>query len=253
MKQALLALMFAAAVCHISASREPVFAASQTANFCLRVPVLMYHHIQPNATALVKKQTALSVDTKVFEQHMSYLSEKGYKSIDAKALVDALISRTVLPGKTVVITLDDAYMDAYTYAYPIARKYGMNLNIMVPTGLINNPDYLTWEQLKSMVGSGNVFVHNHTWSHANLGSASVAKQEFEINTASKQLEENLNIKSNILVYPYGSRNRALLGLVKQKGYIGGFSTVSGIMECSRSIMELPRIRVGNGPLSRHGI
>jgi hypothetical protein len=43
--------------------------------FCLKVPVLMYHHIQPEATAKELGQTSLTVDNGIFDQQMSYLGK----------------------------------------------------------------------------------------------------------------------------------------------------------------------------------
>ncbi len=223
------------------------------ANICLRVPVLMYHHIQPMSVAQKKKQTSLTVDDKIFGQQMRWLMDRGYKSIAAQDLASALLNKTSLPTKAVVITLDDGYEDAFTYAYPIAQQLGLKLNLMIPTGLLNNPDYLTWDQLKSMVNNGVAFAHNHTWSHASLAKAPMAKREFEIDTAFLQLKNNLNADTKIFAYPYGSKNLASEQYLQKKGYIAAFSTIPGSLECTNQIMQLPRLRIGNFPLSQYGI
>ena len=47
---------------------------TKPSGFCLNVPVLMYHHVQPQNIATEKWQTALNVDTTVFESQMTYLT-----------------------------------------------------------------------------------------------------------------------------------------------------------------------------------
>src|SRR5689334_19535199 len=41
--------------------------------FCLTVPVLYYHHVQPLATAALHKNISLTVDPVIFDQQMRYL------------------------------------------------------------------------------------------------------------------------------------------------------------------------------------
>ena len=66
--------------------------------YCLRVPVLMYHHIQPEATAKQLGQTSLTVDSGMFSQQMAYLATSGYTPIWANELVNALLTHAGLPS-----------------------------------------------------------------------------------------------------------------------------------------------------------
>ncbi|HEX7042412.1 MAG TPA: polysaccharide deacetylase family protein [Patescibacteria group bacterium] len=227
--------------------------------FCLQVPVLMYHHVQPEEIAREKGQTSLTVDNNFFDRQMSYLASNGYHTISAEELVNALVSHTQLPPKTVVVTLDDGYLDNYTYAYPIFQKYHLIGNLMVPTGLLGvtagTNTYFTWDNLKEMVGSGIIFAYNHTWSHFPLGQGSSDKDLYEINTAQNQLKDHLGINSPILVYPYGSGQNMsrVKNLVKDDGYLAAFSTLYGRFQCDSDMMALPRIHIGNAPLTSYGI
>lgn len=222
-------------------------------NFCLRVPVLMYHHIQPQKIAIQKKQTGLTVDSEIFSKQLAYLSSKGYQTLNAKTLIDALINHQPLPPKSVVITIDDGYSDAYTYAYPIAQKYRTTLNLMIPTGLLNNPEYLSWDQLKSMTGSGLVFAHNHTWSHAYLPKLNDKDVDFEIKTATQQLLDQTGQNSHIMAYPYGANSPSVISYLQHHDFQAAFTTLPGTVSCSSNIFRLPRVRVGNGDISRYGI
>lgn len=223
------------------------------AGFCLNVPVLMYHHIEPEALAKSEGHASLTVDPAYFDQQMQYLTSHGYQAITPDQLADALISRVNLGPKKVVLTFDDGYEDIYTYAYPIFQKYHMEANLMIPAGLLENPDYLKWSQLKEMVNSGLVNAYDHTWSHASLGGSSQQKIQFEVLTSKKELEQNLGRTVDVFVYPYGSYNSTVENILRQDGFRIAFSTIPGFWQCDSFIMNLHRTRIGNASLSAYGL
>lgn len=149
--------------------------------------------------------------------------------------------------------MDDGYQDIYTYAYPIIQKYRALVNLMIPTGLMGNPGYLGWGQLKEMAGSGLAFIYNHTWSHASLGKASPEKIEFEVITAQHQLEEQLGKRVSIFAYPYGSENSFVVEFLKSHGFTAALSTIPGFTQCDSFIMSIHRNRIGNAPLTSYGL
>lgn len=221
--------------------------------FCLRVPVLLYHHIKPLDEAKKANQTNLDVTPDAFEKQISYLNASGYTTITAEKLGQALVDHQNLPGKNIVLTLDDGYDDVYNYAFPLAQKYHVILNLMIPSGLIGNSGYLTWEQLRKMKDSGLVYFYDHTWSHASLGNLSEDKMQFEVMTAKKQLEEQLGIKINIFTYPYGSESNNVIKFLSKNGFIAAYSTIGGFFQCDSFIMSLHRNRIGNTGLSYYGL
>lgn len=226
-------------------------------DYCLHVPVLYYHHIQPWPQAVARGQIPLSVDNTVFDQQMLYLITHGYTSISTTQLVQALRNHLSLPQKSVVLTFDDAYSDIYTYAFPVFKKYHLIANLAVPTGLLGiQADmnyYFTWDQLKEMVDSGLVNADDHTWSHYGLGLGDASKDQFEIMTSKDQLERYLNKPVEVLVYPYGSYKPWLFPLLSQDGILGAFTTSPGTMQCSSQIFALPRTRIANGSLTSFGL
>lgn len=212
----------------------------------------MYHHIQPIEEAKQKNQAFITVDPQIFDSQMNYLKSAGYQTISLDQLTQSLINRQKLPSKSIVITIDDGYKDIHSYAFAIIKKYGLTANLMISTGLIENPDYLSWGQLKEMVGSGHFFVHNHTWSHANLTAVSADKLSFEVLTAKKQLQEYLGKNSTIFAYPYGTLNNTVINFLTQNGFIAAVSTIPGTTQCDSFIMALHRTRIGNSQLGAYG-
>lgn len=222
--------------------------------FCLKVPILTYHHIQPQADAITKKETSLSVDIEYFDKQMEYLVLNGYTPIFANELINALITHSALHGKPVLVTMDDGYADNYTYALPILQKYNIKANLMLASGLINSKsDFLTWDQVRQMKESNLFHFTNHTWSHSSLIRIPQSKIESEIDTAKIQIEENTGQGVNIFTYPYGEFNDNAISTLQTKGYIGAFTTIPGAYQCDSFIMALHRYHIGNAPLSAYGI
>lgn len=221
--------------------------------FCLKVPILLYHHIEPIDQANKKGYGWMDVDPVVFEQQISYLNAQGYKTISIEELAQALISHQDLPVKTVALTVDDGYQDIYDFAFPIIQKYHVTLNLMIPTGLINNQGYLSWGQLKQMTGSGLVTAYDHTWSHASLGNASKDKIEYEIAISKKQLEDQLGKEVKIFAYPYGSESNSIREVLQSNGFSAALSTIPGYYQCDSFIMSLHRNRIGNTSLTSYGL
>jgi peptidoglycan/xylan/chitin deacetylase (PgdA/CDA1 family) len=222
--------------------------------FCLHVPVLMYHHIQPESVAQSLGQTSLSVDNGVFDQQMAYLVANGYTPVWANELINALLTHSQLPGKPVVVTMDDGYADNATYALPILQKYGIKANLMLATGLVGgNPDMLTWDQVDQLKSSGLIYFTNHTWSHYAITNGPQDKIESEIDIAQQQIQDHTGQTVTVFTYPYGEFNNNAIQTLQRKGYDGAFTEIPGQYQCDSFVMTLHRTRIGNAPLSAYGL
>lgn len=221
--------------------------------YCLKVPVPIYHHIEPEVQAKSEGHVSLTVDPSAFENDLAYLNNTKYNTISAGDLVQALLAKRQLPPKPIVLTMDDGYEDIFLYAFPLLKKYNIRANLMIPTGLIGNNGYLTWDQLREMVNTGLVTAYDHTWSHYSLINATPDKMRQEILTAKTQLEQNLGTKVDVFAYPYGSENPNVINFLQANGFKAAFSTIPGMYQCDSFIMTLHRTRIGNLPLSSYGL
>lgn len=228
-------------------------AKSAEAGYCLTVPILFYHHIEPLQEADKQGHAQLTVDSAFFDSQMAYLVQSGYTSLSAEELVSALKSHTSLPQKSVVITFDDGYDDAYNYAFPILKNHHLKGNFMIPTGLVGGSDYMTWDQLKEINNDSNMRIYNHSVSHASLGSEGRDRVVYEIAYANQQLSDHLGIKPNIFTYPYGSFSDVVMQVLSDTGFAGAFTTLPGEVQCDTMLTQLHRTRIGNSPLSFYGL
>jgi len=217
---------------------------------CTNTPVLMYHHISTPEIAKAGGFASLSVYSDSFDKQMSYLSTNGYITIAPPDLLNFFNSGTKLPNKAILLTFDDAYSDFGEYAVPIMNKYGFKATLFAPTGLLENPGYLTWSTITGF--GGNFYIGNHTWSHHNVA----AKKEVivkEVSTAQTQLTDHGLDPLKVFAYPYGTNSTLAANTIKDLGVKMAFTTVHGRILCAKQILTLPRIRIGNGALSSYGL
>lgn len=218
---------------------------------CVFLPTLFYHHIQSLDAAKKNGQTALTVGTDIFNNQMKYLKDKGYTTVTMNDLANFFDNGIPIPAGSILLTFDDAYADFATDAVPILREFGFKSTLFVPTGLVNNPGYLSWDTISSLVPGGDILFANHTWSHHNL-IAPENVVEMEISTADTQLSEKGLDNPKVFAYPYGSPTGNSEAVLTKLGYKLAFTTVPGSTLCKRKRLELPRIRIGNTSLSFYG-
>lgn len=231
--------------------------------YCLDVPVLFYHHIQPLTIAKERWEDSLSVDPINFERHIQYLKKQGYSFIYLKDLVNALYSRSTL-GKAIVLMADDGYQDNYTYAFPIIKRQEIPFTIAMVTGFsgkispYTKPDepkeyeFMSWSEMKKMEDSGLVHFVNHSWSHQSLHQNNVKTIEEQITVGQKQLTQAVKKIEPIFIYPYGRYGDPVISILKKINYTAAFSTDKGTKHCLSDMYRLPRLRVGNAGPSVYG-
>ena len=94
-----------------------------------KIKILMYHRIADNSIDILPYYSQLNVSVKSFEEQIIYL-KKNYNIIRVEDIENA-------PENSVIITFDDGYLDNYTNAYPILKKYDVPATIFVAADAID--------------------------------------------------------------------------------------------------------------------
>ncbi len=102
-----------------------------------KVRVLWFHRVN-------KYGGYFGIDTDVFEQQIKYLSEN-YNLISIKDFLN-ILNREISIKKALLITFDDGYLDNYTDAYPILKKYSVPAIIFLTTDFIEGKMWM-WHDL----------------------------------------------------------------------------------------------------------
>ena len=181
------------------------------------IPILMYHGISDTPYG----NSSLFVNVNDFENQMKYLYDNGYTTL--------FLSQVGLAKnyeKPIIITFDDGYIDNYTKAYPIMKKYNIKSNIFVITRWLDGITYMTPDMVKELSNSGLIEIGSHTMHHVYLGAQSYETQEEELRESKKDLEELLGKEIITIAYPFGSANNNTF-TIASKYYKYAVTTNSG--------------------------
>jgi len=199
------------------------------------VPILAYHRINNTLDPM-------TVKPEDFETQLQYLQNEGYTSVTLDEAIAFMQGTGTLPPKPIVITFDDGYEDNQRIAVPILRKYGFKAIIFVITDNIGKPDYLTWQQLKT-VQERAISIGSHTMTHADLAKLQSAEIAQEVRNSKESLEKGLGTAADFIAYPYGSYNQRVVNTLLETGYKGACSGKVGINIRGGDIYALRRIYI----------
>ena len=200
----------------------------------LQVPVLYYHSV------MLEVGNEVRMPPDQFEAQMAYLKDQGYQSITLNQLYLAFYKGGSLPPKPFVITFDDGYVDNYTNAFPILKKYGYTATIFMVTSYIDGKGFLSWSQLKELVASGWE-IESHTTTHPYLSKVDEATLWHELKSSKDFLEEGLGQSVNFFAYPYGDYNSVVSKTVKDTGYLMAITTQRGWANHEGDALEVKRV------------
>lgn len=227
------------------------------------VPVLMYHHVNPN------KGDMVTVTPEVFERQMEYLHNAGYRTLKIDELISYINGGLTFKEKTAVVTFDDGWLDNYIHAFPVLKKYRINATIFIVTdrtekaseNMIQTPStipthkeskslmekgeehrvVLNWELIREIKNSGLVDFYSHTKSHARCDRLSENELLEELGGSKKIIEERLGRPCLYLCWPGGKYNNSALKVAKNVEYKALFTTNHGVVKMGSDLFAIKRI------------
>jgi len=232
-----------------------------------RIPVLIYHHINPHAGDRV------TVTPEIFARQMSFLAEEGYQSLSVDELMEFMRGERSLSQKTVAITFDDGWLDNYLYAVPVLSSYKFKATFFIITSRVDAaaanpsrsvaeiPDHetskkliqsghaeqvvLDWGLIGDLAGRGPFSFYSHTVTHRRCAALSAADLLAELSQSKKRIEAELERACDYLCWPYGSFSQENVQTAVEIGYKGLFTTIDGYCERGSDPSMIKRIEVKN--------
>lgn len=218
----------------------------QVSGNTINIPILTYHYIGNNPNPLDKIRDNLSVSPNEFEVQMKYIAENGFNTTSLDTMYASLEGKATLPAKSIILTFDDGYIDFYVNAFPILRRFNLHATAFIPTALINQGYYMSWDQIKEIDATGLISFQAHTVYHPDLTSLNTGQAMGEISTSKRVLEQQLGKPVNFLAYPYGVSNLTTWQLVKQAGFMGAVGTWTGKTHSQENMFNMPRVKIPGG-------
>ena len=214
------------------------------------LPILMYHRIAPEGTAALG-QWRLTPDA--FAAQLRYLRDAGYHSITLETWRQAIANNQPLPGRAIILTFDDGYLDFLTYAFPLLQDFGFCATVFLvadQVGKTNQWDALyeeelplmTWDQVQQLQTQGIDF-GSHSATHPPLTGLSLTEIVKEGARSRTILTQKLGRPINTIAYPYGDADPAVTHLMGACGYTVGVTCRTSVSSLKDEPLALPRIDI----------
>ena len=216
----------------------------------VRLPILMYHYVEPWPVDPNDVRQALTVKPEDFAAQMQYLRDNGFVSVSLYDLLYALALGWPLPARAVVITFDDGYRSLVDYAVPVMQPLGFTGTVFVVTEVMDKglAQYLTWPQAEALYAQGWK-IEPHTKSHQQLAGRDRDFQLYEMLGSVQTVAAHIGVQPRFFNYPAGQYDDLTLQLAREMNLWGGVSTEFGREHTLESLYTLSRVRVdGRGAL-----
>ena len=219
------------------------------------VLALCYHAISETWPA------ETSVKPGDFERQLSTFVRRGYRGA---TLSEALTAPT--PGRTLVVTFDDAHRSVRELAAPAMACLGIPGTVFVPTDCVGSGGLMawggydvwlgtehehelrcmTWQELRDLAASGWE-VGSHTCSHPRLPQLGEVEIAAELTDSRGECEECMGVPCRSIAYPYSDYDDRVVGAARESGYQFGATVPRS--PCAPLPLAWPRVGVyhGEGP------
>ncbi len=215
-----------------------------------RLPILMYHRVAPKGDSRFARYR---IAPDAFEEQLRYLQETGYHSVSLEDWRLAMKDERPLPGRAVLLTFDDGYLDFETYAWPLLQRYGFSAILFVvadEAGKTNRWDHargeklrlLGWKRLRNLQSQG-VEIASHSASHPPLSALPPVEIVREAARSRATLERELGWPVKAFAYPFGAHDEVVQHLIGACGYIFGLSCDFRLSGFFDPLLALPRIEI----------
>jgi peptidoglycan/xylan/chitin deacetylase (PgdA/CDA1 family) len=218
------------------------------------VPILLYHRFGPTVA------DSMTVTTAVFESHLKFLQENGYRVIALDDLMEMVFGRSIPVGsRDVVLVSDDAHVSVYTTARPLLKKYNFPMTVFAyPSAVSNAPYAMSWDQLRELKATGLFDVQSHTLWHPNFKKerGRLAPEAFDqfvhrqLTQSRARIEKELGAKADLLAWPFGICDADLMARARAAGYRAAFSIERRPVRLAEDPMALPRYLLADSDRGR---
>lgn len=188
------------------------------------VPVLCYHNLAPQSKG------RMILAAKVFEEQMRYLKNQGYRVINLQQFIEFVSLKRQLPARSILLTFDDGYRSFSQYAAPVLKELGFTATLFVYTDFVGaGANAFTWDDLKKLREEG-FDVQAHSKSHGDMVRAGKEpaneydrRLEAELAQPRALFQKYLGFAPEILAYPYGRQDDAVVRRTRERGYTAAFT------------------------------
>ena len=190
--------------------------------------VLGYHAVS------LEWECPLSVTPAQLTSQLTTLVERGYRSAPFGAILDPP------PGKTVVVTFDDAFKSVIELAYPALSAAGLQGTVFVPTKFVGQNEPMSWDGIEQWIGTADAKelqpmswedvrllaeagweVGSHSHTHPHLTRLDDTELAAELRQSREDCERQVGRACDTIAYPYGEVDGRVARAATEAGYRAG--------------------------------
>lgn len=217
------------------------------------IPTLMYHKVPLEP---IESQHRIFVTKDTLEHQLKQLKARGFEGITFAQYERWRNGEpgAMLPKKPVVLTFDDGYLDNYTNAWPLLKRYGFPAVIYALGDAGHDHNFwdtssgeprmplMSAEQKREMAAAGIEF-GAHTLNHARLTELTPEQAYTEIAESRKVLQELTGQQVLSFAYPYGAYTPKIKALVAKAGFRYAVIISGGGLTWEENRLEIFRVYV----------
>ena len=126
------------------------------------IPILLYQNIGDYPENVMED----GILPETFERQMKFCAENGYTLITLSQALDHMNQHIKLAPKSLAITIDGGYHDAFTDVLPVLKKYHFQATFFIPPEYIGKERTIKGEPIKCLNWDG---VREIIWSGMEIG------------------------------------------------------------------------------------
>jgi peptidoglycan/xylan/chitin deacetylase (PgdA/CDA1 family) len=197
--------------------------------------IIMYHRFGERA------RPSTNIRLKQFEAHLAELAAGNHVVRPIHEILAALKTGRPMSGRTVGISIDDAFRSVYHEAWPRLRRAGLPFTLFIATDAVDRggAGYMTWDQIRDLARAG-VTIGSQTASHPHMPLLTPRQLRQEIEKSQRRFVEELGFQPRLFAYPYGEASTAVMTLVQESGFTAAFGQHSGALHGKSNFNYLPR-------------
>jgi peptidoglycan/xylan/chitin deacetylase (PgdA/CDA1 family) len=210
------------------------------------LPILLYHQVKEPAEGLYTPPA-------LFEQHLAWLAEHGYRSVRLEELEAAIATRGGRPeGKRVLITFDDGYADLASTVAPALKRHGFTGVAFLITNTMGRT-HIDWNQARTLAAEGTLEFQSHSHTHKPWDAAAAHVVRDDLATSVDLLMAELGLPRSAfrhVAWPWGRSNPGWEAAARDLGLVYQHIVQRGAVTKVGQTERLPRICVDGSSLER---
>lgn len=170
--------------------------------------ILTYHEVREYPAG--REPAFYAIAPAQLERQLEILRAEGFDFLRLEELENSTA------GRKCVLTFDDATSDHFEIVFPILEKNRCRASFFIPTAKLNNPGYLTDEQVGKIAAAGHE-IGSHSHEHQRMDKLPEEEVRRQISRSQEILTGILGKKPASFVPPGGFTNERIQKVARELG------------------------------------